>query len=165
MAGEIKQGLGTLIGNAGEYYVVAELLSRGVVAAMAPRNAPGFDVLATKGDGTVRIRVKSKRSQYTDWQWGIKKDGCIFRNLGGKDDFTILVNLAPDRADLAFWIVPTLILDQWLRDDFATWLATPGAKGQQRSADNAKRHINFPRFEQRLIPFRENWDSLWPAAV
>jgi hypothetical protein len=32
MPGQITQGLGTLIGNAGEYYVVAELLSRGVIA-------------------------------------------------------------------------------------------------------------------------------------
>ncbi len=161
MAGEIKQGLGTLIGNAAEYYVVAELLSRGVVAAMAPRNAPGFDVLATKGERTVRLRVKSKRAQYTDWQWVAKKDGTIFRNLAQGDDFTVLVNLAPNRADLSFWIVPTKLLDQWLRDDFATWLATPGAKGQQRSAANKKRHINYPRFEERLRPFREAWDSLW----
>jgi len=31
--GKIKSGLGTLIGNAGEYYVVAELLKRGIIAA------------------------------------------------------------------------------------------------------------------------------------
>lgn len=161
VAGEIKQGLGTLIGNAGEYYVVAELLSRSVVAAMAPRNAPGVDVLATKGEDTVRIRVKSKRAQYTDWQWVVKKDGTIFRNLGGKADFTVLVNLAPSRADLRFWVVPTRVVDKWLRDDFDTWLATPGAKGQQRSAANTKRHINYPRFEKRLKPYREAWDTLW----
>ncbi len=54
-SGRIKAGLGTLIGNAGEFYVMAELLKRGVVAALAPRNAPGFDVLATKGSLTARI--------------------------------------------------------------------------------------------------------------
>ena len=161
MAGEIKQGLGTLIGNAGEYYVVAELLSRGVVAALAPRNAPGFDVLATKEERTVRLRVKSKREQYTDWQWVVKKDGAIFRSLCAHADFIVLVNLAGDRTNLGFWIVPTRVVDKWLRDDFANWLATPGAKGQQRSAANTKRHLNFPRFEERLGPFREAWNSLW----
>ena len=49
MAGRIKSGEGTLIGNAGEFYVAAELLKRGVIAALAPRNAPTFDILATKG--------------------------------------------------------------------------------------------------------------------
>jgi hypothetical protein len=37
--GKIKAGEGTLIGNAGEYYVVAELLKRSVIAALALRNA------------------------------------------------------------------------------------------------------------------------------
>ncbi len=55
MPGRIKAGEGTLIGNAGEYYVVAELLKRGVLAALAPRNAPAFDILAVKG--SVRYRV------------------------------------------------------------------------------------------------------------
>jgi hypothetical protein len=49
MKGRIKAGEGVLIGNAGEYYVVAELLKRGIIAALAPRNAPSFDILATKG--------------------------------------------------------------------------------------------------------------------
>ena len=35
MPGQVKKGLGTLVGNAGEYYVVAELLKRKRVAAWA----------------------------------------------------------------------------------------------------------------------------------
>jgi hypothetical protein len=76
LKGKIKVGEGTLIGNAGEYYVVAELLRRGIIAALAPRNAPAFDVLATKGKITVRIRVKT-----TGWHYVTKKNGSIFRNL------------------------------------------------------------------------------------
>jgi hypothetical protein len=44
LKGKIKSGEGTLISNAGEYYVVAELLRRGIIASLAPRNAPAFDV-------------------------------------------------------------------------------------------------------------------------
>lgn len=96
MAGRIKSGEGTLIGNAGEFYVAAELLKRGgVIAELAPRNAPAFDILATKGKRTVRVRVKTKSAEYTDWQWMVKKDGQIFRDLGSKEDFTVLVNLTP----------------------------------------------------------------------
>ena len=77
MSGQIKAGLGSLIGNAGEYYVVAELLKRGVIAALAPRNSPAFDILATKNARTVRIRVKTKTEKYDVWQWAIKKDETI----------------------------------------------------------------------------------------
>ena len=70
--GKVKSGLGTLIGNAGEYYVMAELLKRGVVAGLMPRNAPSFDILATRGNRTVRIRVKTKSAQYDNWRWIVK---------------------------------------------------------------------------------------------
>ncbi len=73
MPGRIKKGEGTLIGNAGEFYVAAELLKRGVIAALAPRNAPAFDMLATKGSKTVRVRVKTKSTEYTDWQWMVQE--------------------------------------------------------------------------------------------
>jgi Holliday junction resolvase-like predicted endonuclease len=78
MAGRIKSGEGTLIGNAGEYFVVAELLKQGVIAALAPRNAPAFDILATNQDKTVRIRVKTKTEEYDVWQWSAKKMGASF---------------------------------------------------------------------------------------
>jgi len=99
MAGRIKSGDGTVIGNAGEFCVAADLLKRGVIAALAPRAAPNFDILASKGNRTVRIRVKTKSAEYTDWQWAIKKDGTIFRELSRKDDITVLVNLTPESKE------------------------------------------------------------------
>ena len=50
-SGRIKAGEGSLIGNAGEFYVVAELLKRGVIAALVPRNTPAVDVLAKVRNG------------------------------------------------------------------------------------------------------------------
>lgn len=70
MAGRIKSGEGTLIGNAGEFYVAAELLKRGVIAAPAPRNTPAFDILAAKGKKTVRVRVKTKSAEYREVKVG-----------------------------------------------------------------------------------------------
>src|ERR1051326_8646563 len=112
-AGRIKAGEGTLIGNAGEYYVVAELLKRGIVASLAPRNAPGFDVLATRGHFTARIRVKTKSEEYDIWQWTAKPDGTIFRQFYESADFTVLVNLTVRTSDLAFFVVPTSTVNRW----------------------------------------------------
>jgi hypothetical protein len=162
--GEIKAGRGGLIGNAGEYYVVAELLKRGVVAALAPRNARAFDVLATKGNHMARIRVKTKSEQWDPWQWVAKKDGSIFLELADENDFTILVNLASDRAKLAFFIIPTAILNTWLITDFQEWLATPGKGGRPHSETNSKRHLGFSSYAERLEPYRENWEILWNTA-
>lgn len=72
--GKIKLGQGTVIGNAGEYLVVGELLKRGIIAAPAPRNSPGFDVLATNGIKSLNIRVKTKTEAADSWVWVCKKD-------------------------------------------------------------------------------------------
>ena len=161
MRGRVKAGEGSLVGNAGEFYVVAELLKRGVVAALAPRNAPSFDILATKGNQTVRIRVKTKSQEYTDWQWMAKKDGSIFRDLSKDGDFTILVDLAMEAKDLKFYILQTTQVDSWLEEDHKKWLKTPGKKGRPHDPTNKKRNLNQDRYGKELSPYLNAWERLW----
>ena len=157
-AGKIKSGLGTLIGNSGEHYVMAELLKRDVVAALAPRNAPGFDIIATKDSRTVRIRVKTKSEEYDSWQWNAKKDGTVFKAPLGQDDFTVLVHLALETPAMRFFIAPTKDIEGWLRSDFEEWLRTPGAKGQQRSETNKRRLLVMSKYEGKLST---DWETFW----
>lgn len=159
--GKIKEGLGTLISNAGEYYVMAELLKRGYIAALAPRNAPAFDILATSPEKMVRIRVKTKSEEYDAWQWGIKKDGKIFRFLQEKEDFTILVNLAVDIKNMKYYIIPTPLLNTWLFDDFTDWINTPGRNGRLHSKENTKRNLSFNMHTDDLEKHKDNWNILW----
>ena len=159
--GRIKAGEGSLIGNAGEYYVMAELLKRGVVAALAPRNAPAFDILATRGKRTVKIRVKTKSQQYRVWQWVVKKDGSIFRDLSQDDDFTVLVDLAEETKDLKFYVVPTYRIDMWLNLDYERWLRTPGKNDRPHDSSNKKRHLNKETHSQELSEYMNQWDKLW----
>ena len=161
MPGRIKAGEGTLIGNAGEYYVMAELLKRGIVAALAPRNAPAFDILATKEGKTARIRVKTKSEDYEVWQWAVKKDGSIFRQLAEKGDFTVLVNLTSRTQNLEFFIIPTYLLNQWLLAIFKKWLDTPGKRGRGRSKTNPKRNLNRRQFAEQIEKYLDTWDILW----
>ena len=161
MTGRIKAGEGTLIGNAGEYYVAAELLKRGIVAALALRNAPAFDILAAKGGRTVRVRVKTKSEEYTVWQRVIKKDGSIFRDISREGDFRVLVNLTKETKNLQFYVVPTALLNRWLVRDFNEWVSTPGKNDRPHDATNKKRHMGFPRFRDRLLDYLHNWDVLW----
>lgn len=161
MAGRIKLGEGTLIGNAGEYFVTAELLKRGVIAALAPRNAPAFDILATNPEKTVRIRVKTKSEEYDAWQWVAEKDGSIFRHLQPQGDFTVLVNLTDETKEMEYFILTTVQLNSWLVEDFKNWLVTPGKNGQPHAADNTKRNLSYRKFADKLKRYRNNWDGLW----
>ena len=157
MAGRIKSDEGTLIGNAGEYFVVAELLKRGVIAALAPRNAPAFDILATNQEKTVRIRVKTKTEAYDVWQWSVKKDGSIFRHLQSGDDFTVLVNLTNETKDMKYFILPTSVVNDWLVADFKKWLSAPGKNGRPHASDNPKRNLEFTKSADKLEPYRNKW--------
>ena len=58
-----KSGIPT--GNAGEYFVMGELLRRGYAAQLADRNTQGYDLLAgTVNSSTMRkIQVKTVRQQ------------------------------------------------------------------------------------------------------
>ncbi|HVO43340.1 MAG TPA: hypothetical protein VMT34_11985 [Aggregatilineales bacterium] len=165
MPGRIKSGEGTLIGNAGEYFVVAELLKRGIVAALAPRNTPAFDILATNfrvvPQKTVQIRVTTKSGQYDSWRWSTRIDGVIFPRLESAGDFTILVNLTDDTKHMDYFVLQTHVLNQWIIDDFEWWLAQPGKKGQPHSRENRLRALYYRSYEQKLEQYRNNWGILW----
>lgn len=161
MSGKIKAGKGTLIGNAGEYYVMAELLKRDVIAALAPRNAPSFDILATSDGKTARIRVKTKSQGQDPWQYMLKKDGSIFRDLQLQGDFTVFVELTMSTAELAFYVVPTSVVNDWLIADFDEWVRTPGKGGRPHDSTTRQRHLSFRKWKDSLAPYLEAWESLW----
>lgn len=158
MPGRVKQKRGsTLTGNAGEYYVMAELLKRGIVAALAPRNAPDFDILATNGIKTVRIRVKTKSERAGGWRWNAKKDGTVFRNVRQKRDFVVFVHLTAGVGCVKYYIAKTVDVAKWLRHDHRRWLATPGRDGRPHQ-DNSIRCLHLSKFHDR--PPTE-WNILW----
>jgi hypothetical protein len=161
MKGRIKAGEGVLIGNAGEYYVMAELLKRGIIAALAPRNAPSFDILATRGNRTVRIRVKTKSQEYPIWQYSVKKDGSIFRDLSKNRDFTVLVDLAMATKDLKFYIVSTYQINKWLKKDFKEWVKTPGKNNRPHNPENKKRNLSQEKYARELSTYLNQWEKLW----
>lgn len=98
---------------------------------------------------------------YTDWQWMIKKDGEIFRDLGQKDDFTVLVNLTARTSNLEFFIIPTFQVDAWLTADFEAWVRSPGKNGRPHDPSNKKRNLNYPKYAKRLATFLHDWEILW----
>jgi hypothetical protein len=160
-------------GNAGEFFVLAELTRRGWTAALTARNNRAYDILAKRGDEFAAIRVKTKTSAFSLFQWNAKPNGDIFLEMTEQRDFCALVDI-PEEGDSSpvYYIVPTPIIDGWLREDFNTWVATPGAKGQQRAADNKRRLFYVDDetqklshgYSQKLAPFRGAWNLLTLSA-
>ncbi|GAF82242.1 unnamed protein product [marine sediment metagenome] len=163
--GKIKEGKGTIIGNAGEYLVVGELLKRGVIAAPAPRNNPGFDVLATNGINSLNIRVKTKTEASDSWVWVCKKDGTIFKNLSDKSDFTVLVDLKDTRASPEYYIILTVELDRELRAIFKRWLESPPKRGiKPHNPNNKMRRIGASEYQKKFLSEGEgNWSRILNA--
>jgi len=153
-------------GNAGEFFVLAELTRRGWTAALTARNNRAYDILAKRGDGFAAIRVKTKTSAFTLFQWNAKSNGSIFLEMTEKRDFCALVDIPDDNDGTpTYYVVPTTVIDKWLRDDFAMWVTTPGARGQQRAEDNKRRLFYLDDdtgklghgYRQRLAQYKGVW--------
>jgi len=149
--GKIKEGKGTTIGNAGEYLVVGELLRRGVIAALAPRNTPGFDILATNGTDSLNVRVKTKTDAADSWVWNAKKDGTIFTGLKSRADFTVLVDLKEENSQPEYYAVPTMTLDGELRAIFQRWLGSLPKRGKSHNPNNHMRRIGTSEYQQQWL--------------
>jgi hypothetical protein len=156
-------------GNAGEFFVLAELTRRGWTAALTARNNRAYDILAKRGDEFAAIRVKTKTSAYITFQWNAKPNGDNFLDMTQQHDFCVLVDLPVEGdASPTYYVVPTVVIDEWLRADFDLWVRTPGAKGQQRAQDNTRRIIYMDdRIEevsrgygQKLASYKGAWNLL-----
>jgi hypothetical protein len=155
-------------GNTGEFYALAELSRRGWTAAQTARNTRTYDILARKDEQQVAIRVKTKTSDAGGFQWNAKKDGAVFNDIG-RNDFCILVDIPESYDEFPqFYIVPTKKVNQWLAEDFKSWLDTPGTIKEQHSADNRHRLMYLDKNEHKishgyllkLAQYRAKWELL-----
>ena len=159
-------------GNAGEFFVLAELSRRGWTAALTARNNRAYDILAKRGEEFAAIRVKTKTSAFTLFQWNAKPNGDIFLEVTKDHDFCVLVDIPEDdKASPSYYVVPTPVIDSWLRDDFQAWVTTPGAKGQQRAENNKRRLFYVDEetgklghgYRQKLARYKGAWELLSQA--
>ncbi len=158
--GHIKAGEENLIKTAGEYFVMDELLRHGIISGLAPRNGLNFDIVATWKRRAACVRVKAKSYNACGWQWNLEKTGDIFRDLTHEGDFVSLVNLHLENARPEFFVVPTHLVDKWLRSNYGKQINTPRSCGQRRNKDT-QRTLVYSRFKGKLDAYRNAWDQLW----
>jgi hypothetical protein len=159
----------TILGAAGEHYVMYQLLRRNMIAALAPAGVPNADIVVTDklGDRLCAVQVKVRRDIGSDggWHMGQKHEALTSPNL-----FYCFVDFGRSVTDQPkTWVLPSAIVAKSLDDIHKDWLRTLGAKGQQRNDSNFRRFM--PEYRPLsdykmgwLDLYFENWSSLEVAS-
>lgn len=84
-------------GMSGEHFVTGELLRRGWLAAMVHGNSPLIDILASKGDRTIQIQVKTRHED-------AKGDTSLAQAKFAEHIFYIIVDLHAEGA--SYYVLP-----------------------------------------------------------
>jgi len=88
----------SMIGNAGEYFVCAELCKRNILALITPKNNPLFDIMASDPEGKRSVHIQVKTMSITNkqgWKLGINMaEKCNNPKL-----FVVLVNMHDDKPN------------------------------------------------------------------
>ena len=113
-----------LVGAAGEHLVLSRLLSKGVLAAQAPRGARKADVLVNHLDGKppclIQVKTRSGTNANSGWHMGEKHEV-----ISDKDLFYCFVSI--EGAETSVYVVSAAKVAKVVKDSHETWLKTPGA--------------------------------------
>jgi hypothetical protein len=147
----------SLVGAAGEHYVMSQLLLRGCLAALTPRGAPEADILVGTADGSVlaEIQVKTRSGRGgKGWRMSEKNEQIVRDRL-----FYCFVDFGRD-PEWPVYVMPSGLIAKYLTDVHAAYLATPGKHGQQRK-DWPGRFIS-PHLPQPgwMDEYRARWDLI-----
>ena len=83
----------SMIGNAGEYYVCAELCRRNILALITPKNNPLFDIVASDPEGIRSVQIQVKTMSINNKQ-GWKLGANMTKKHNNPKLFVVLVNIA-----------------------------------------------------------------------
>ena len=148
----------SLIGAAGEHLVLSRLLSRGFLAAQAPRGTRKVDILVNHLDGgepfLIQVKARSGGGQL-GWHMSEKHEG-----ITDDDIFYTFVDFEPKHPDV--YVLPAATVAEVIRLDHATWLNTPGKDGQAHNPTTFRR-LRANSLGQEpgwLDEYLERWDLL-----
>jgi hypothetical protein len=109
LAKKRKSGIPT--GNAGEYFVMGELLRRGFDAQLADRNTKGYDMLVGKAEDTSLRKVQVKTVRAQPWYVNLASFNGESRN-----QVTVYVLLGPldNQNPVRFFIAKNRDLEKYI---------------------------------------------------
>jgi hypothetical protein len=148
----------SLTGAAGEHLVLSRLLSRGILAAQAPRGARKADILVNFLDGgsPALIQVKSRQSG-SDGGWHMSEK---HESQTEEDLYFCFVNFEP--ASPTVHVIPAAVVAEVVSKDHQIWLDTPGRQGQAHNSSPMRRikPKSSGQEEGWMEKYLENWSQI-----
>ena len=143
----------TLLGAAGEHFVVSELLRRGYIGTIAPQGVPNADILVPNIGGArlCSIQVKSRRDIGSDggWHMNVKHESLHSDKL-----FYCFVDFGKtENKRPKVYVVPSGIVANVVTSSHKQWLADPGKRGQPHRDSKVRRFL--PAYKH--IPYPTGW--------
>ncbi len=156
---ETKVSQSSLLGAAGEHYVMSELLRRGYIAALAPQGVPNVDIVVTDQTGKklCSIQVKARRDIGSDGGWHMKAKHEL---MDSKHLFYCFVDFGKSQsAAPKVYILPSMKVAEVLKVSHEKWRTTPGKNGQPHKDGPMRRLLpDYSRiFGSTTNPYPKDW--------
>ena len=141
----------SLIGAAGEHFVMFELYRRGIMVGQPPQGVPDIDLLVLDEAAQVlkNLQVKT-RSKGADGGWHMKLE---HEKLISPRLFYVFVDMAPESPIV--YVIPSKVVAQVVSRSYATWLAIPGKGGRPHSQTDMRRIL--PSYSFKVAGFPDGW--------
>lgn len=152
----------TLIGAAGESFVLFQLYRRGLLAGQPPAGVADVDLLVLDESAQVITNLQVKTRTYGSdggWHMKVKHESLVSNRL-----FYVFVDLEPDVPTC--FVIPSRVVAEHVKMSHATWLSLPGRNGRPHQESQVRRLIPNLSFAVEGFPpgwiekYREDWSSL-----
>ena len=133
----------SMIGNAGEYYVCAELCKRNILALITPKNNPLFDIVASDPGGKRSVHIQVKTMSITNkqgWKLGVN----ITEKRNNTKLFVVLVNMHDEKPN-DYYIYKYDDLAQRISEVYNEYISAKKKDG------TSKKELNFRFFDFRYF--------------
>jgi hypothetical protein len=141
-----------LIGAAGEHLVLSRLLTRGLLASLAPRGTEKADILVNPLDGgrpvLIQVKTRSGNSKSFNWTMTKKAEGISEKNV-----FYCFVNLEPEHPDV--YVIPSKLVASIIKEHHAKWLSSPAKSGKPHK-DSDVRKLEY-KYKTPVKDAHEGW--------
>lgn len=161
----IPVGKTSLTGAAGEHLVMSRLLSRGLIAALAPQGVPNMDIVVTSTSGEIlsSVQVKTRWDKGADGGWHMSKK---HESIVAEKMFYCFVDLGSEMTlTPKVHVIPSKIVADTIKINHALWLSRPGRAGRMRNDTTFRRLVpDYSRYGGSGTPNPLGWMDLYLEA-
>lgn len=134
----------------------------GMLAALAPTNAPSVDILVLNEDETIAATIQVKTRTYgSDGGWHMKEK---HESLVRPGLFYAFVDLEPETPNT--FVVPSKVVATVIKEAHQVWLNTPGKNGKPHQDGEMRRILLAYGYPVSSVPqgwmeqYKDNWSLL-----